>query len=387
MTNFELSPRQRGALRTSGAILLAGSLISSCVSVDSQEPFYDRGAPYQYDASGCLNPSAKELAKTAAMLDTPEDAMVAGYFSDTAPNDDGSSTVDYNKFRAWQHGIAQELGSQIYDAPTLTESEVANHTKRAYDQTGTFLARYGIQLTMPQASYGFDGIDGEPINKKEFWSDPNTSRTIIDLLSNVTQYPADYFRKIGLTEVAFMKGDEHMKVQNGTFIDISGEVNPQVYPHTIFVDYRHSESNVLSHEAVHLLDFKEGCLDKDEQYVALNGGKNIYTEKPPQGVYSRQRMNELNNANKANPSAKPLSPANMYVAEEYSFVDSAEDKATLGTQIFNALASSCTSGSKILSNKLNLLFTRLRLKFPKTAEYFLRTSQHCDAPTLNGQSQ
>ncbi len=172
------------------------------------------------------------------------------------------------------------------------------------------------------------GIDGIPVTPEQA-ATPQFAANTLGLAEEVSRYPEEFIRKIGVQKAVIMQGT------NG----VGGEVAVSKHPHTIFLD--RNLSRAFDHELSHLVDDVSGCLkDADPTFVNLNPG-DIYNGSPDRSHYTNAEQHLMHviyaKYDIVDPDQPKLSPAALQdehdrigAVSEYSFTSGPEDKAENG---------------------------------------------------------
>lgn len=356
------------------------------------------------DGGLCVEPQPEDFAQVRDWMAEPQDPALIPTFS--GKGDDEAYQNYEATSQAFRNQLATELGQTTYDATPIIEelnsqsmsvsSEGSYYNLPFQDYlsaTQEFMANYGVQVMVgtPEMEYSYGGRAPEA----EMLESDNAKITLMNVLYTFTDQPEQYVKEVaGLGGIVLMTGTEGENV--GAYAQ-SGELNNQIY---INIQTKEetlpiSVSNV-HHELAHLGD-ADSCniwaSAEDPDYEQLNGGLDIYD---PEVTYDTvtfeygdyisltgnlidekivaEEAGDMKKWCEINDREQAIG-AEVLTYSEYH-PDPSEDKAEIGAGITQPYMYGILADSRfpVLRNKFELLLARLHARYPKVAEYLIKTA-------------
>lgn len=256
-----------------------------------------------------------------------------------------------------------------------------------FDTAKEVLALYGVNLVLGEPGKEYE-CGGRPLTKEEK-ERPETKESILKLINSFFDQPVELVKQTGLKKVGLIQ-----IAQAGGYAETYGTKD------TYYVDpTQKRDDNPFDHEIYHLYDVNKGgnYFAIDEGFNNLNPSGFNYTDsgKKPKSTKYLSYMDDYiktfdylsSYAHANNPSLGSNGPeisatlqkqldsaaAHVAVVDNYSFNHIVEDKANLGSILFNPGAYSFALDERkpILREKFIFLLARLYHDNPNLVKYFL----------------
>jgi hypothetical protein len=286
----------------------------------------------------------------------------------------GLTIYDYRtEFRNLEHDLYAKGGQKV---------PVSEYLEAAQD----FSAKYGIKLSVPQKvpanPYGIQ-TEAMDLNTLDAKQQEEMRFALYGFIENLGELPVEFVQTTGLKNVYVVKIDDKDTAGFADYIN-GGK---------FFVDgTKPLDGETFTHELTHLWDAdlcgNSEAIFHDPGFNKLNPS-NIYSQYPGsftktdrQGyksydsVVQSKRASTLSQKNKLSAYFRLF--RKVVVTEDYSFTNVAEDKATLGQELFSPYdyRSIYNKHQPILASKFAYLLARLYQKSPNIARYFVEVGNN-----------
>lgn len=308
-----------------------------------------------------------------------------------------------------QKVTAEKLGLTVYDYRTEFNDLAQNiygktpeaiPTSEYLDLATGFLKRYGVDLvvdpTKKQRATMIFPDNVRPFTKQEILSaEGNDSlaikRELYGFISSIGEMPVELVKDAGLKRLVLVHIKKIGNVDAAGYADIDEET-----PDTIYADPSKPLNVLIPHEMTHLWDAEE-CgpigMSNDTQFNALNPTPTLYTDHTgftdlmssytqTSSLLGDIQEPHTNSEKAAIQSQIDSIDKTVVVVEDYSFTDIAEDKATIGQDLFDPFGVRIlidSNNTPVLQAKAELLAARVYEEDPAVLKYLATVGP----PSLN----
>lgn len=411
MTALELQPERASRLRpivaatTMAATLAINSFVVCEAEAVTEAPsaVADISAEAQYTANAakCVPTDLTSLHKVKKLLNHPHnfEANIHNipHQHTTASELMAKRQEAARKFNLTVFNYPRKYRTLFSDVKHGNDIPVSTYLQKANE----FAAHYGVTVTAPNPmpdTHSAEQITPIDMGSLSAAEQMNARYTLTRIIDNLGELPIELVKSVGLRHIYL--GRIASAPVTGYADMISGD--------SMYLDpSKHKDVRDTSHEFTHLWDAKE-CYGpsgafQDPEFDALNPA-NVYDQYPynPNRQTDRGAYTDRNTVAKSSPAQKLARKIqhdyasnnyaragrhwrmydalfkNVVAMTPYSLKNAAEDKATIGEEIFTPYnyQGVYDIGDPILSSKFARLMARIYQAHPRFAKYLIRVGNN-----------